>query len=53
MDADLIGLPIRLTVSDRALKQGGVEMKLRTKPEKWIVPLEEVIDRVRVELAGL
>ena len=53
MDADLIGLPIRLTVSDRALKQGGVEMKLRTKPEKWIVPMNEVIDRVKAELAAL
>ena len=28
-DADLIGLPIRLTVSDRALKAGGVELNGR------------------------
>lgn len=28
-DADLIGVPIRLTVGDKALEQGGVEYKLR------------------------
>ncbi len=42
MDADLIGLPLRLTVSERSLKQGGVEFKPRTSEEKQIVPLEEV-----------
>ena len=28
-DADLIGIPLRLTVSKRSLKQGGVEFKRR------------------------
>jgi prolyl-tRNA synthetase len=42
MDADLIGLPLRLTVSERSLKQGGVELKLRTAADVQIVPLEEV-----------
>ena len=42
-DADLIGLPIRLTVSERALGQGGVEMKLRQSTEKTIIPLGEAI----------
>jgi prolyl-tRNA synthetase len=49
-DADLIGLPIRLTVSDRSLSQGGVEFKRRDQAEKVIVPLEEVIGRVRNNL---
>ena len=52
-DADLIGLPIRLTVSERALAQGGVEMKLRNKPEKSIIPLHELAARLRSELAAL
>ena len=52
-DADLIGLPIRVTVSERALAQGGVEMKLRSKAEKVIVPLEETVARLRSELAAL
>ena len=52
-DADLIGLPIRLTVSERALAQGGVEMKLRRQSEKSILPLNEITARVRSELAAL
>jgi prolyl-tRNA synthetase len=52
-DADLIGLPVRITVSERALAQGGVEMKLRSKAEKVIVPLEETVARLRSELAAL
>ncbi|NPV57246.1 MAG: proline--tRNA ligase [Anaerolineae bacterium] len=41
MDADLIGLPLRLTVGERSLAAGGVEFKARDGEEKWIVPLEE------------
>ena len=52
-DADLVGLPIRLTVSERALAQGGVEMKLRSKPEKIIISLNELGARIRSELAAL
>ncbi len=51
MDADLIGLPLRLTVSERALKQGGVEFKRRTADEKWIVPLEDVVTEAQRILA--
>jgi prolyl-tRNA synthetase len=52
-DADLIGLPVRLTVSERALKAGGVEFKRRDRPEKEVVPLGEVTRRVQQELAAL
>lgn len=52
-DADLIGLPIRVTVSERALGQGGVEMKLRAKADKVILPLEETLARLESELAAL
>jgi prolyl-tRNA synthetase len=41
-DADLIGAPIRITVSDRSIRQGGVEVKLRNGQEKRILPLESV-----------
>ena len=48
-DADLIGLPLRLTVSERAFAQGGVEKKLRNQAEKMIVPVDEVVaDTLRV-----
>jgi prolyl-tRNA synthetase len=49
-DADLIGLPLRITVAERSLKNGGVELKRRDCPEKEIIPLEYVLERVRQEL---
>lgn len=52
-DADLLGLPLRLTVAERGLKAGGVELKLRSAEEKTLVPLEEVVSRVKGELARL
>jgi prolyl-tRNA synthetase len=45
-DADLIGLPIRLTISDKSLKAGGVELKRRTESEKVMVGLEEILKSV-------
>lgn len=41
-DADLIGLPLRITVSDKSLKAGGVEVKRRSSDAKEIVPLEMI-----------
>jgi prolyl-tRNA synthetase len=52
-DADLIGVPIRLTVSERALGQGGIEMKLRKASEKTVVPESETIARVGQALEEL
>ena len=46
-DADLIGLPLRITVSERALKQGGVEFKPRRASERFIVPLENAVAAAR------
>lgn len=42
-DADLIGVPLRVTVSERALQQGGVECKRRNEDEKWIASPGEVV----------
>jgi prolyl-tRNA synthetase len=41
-DADLIGLPLRLTVSRRSLEQGGVEFVVRGKDIRQILPLESI-----------
>ena len=41
-DADLIGLPLRLTLSERSLKQGGVEVKVRKSGEISYHPLENI-----------
>ncbi|OGO28461.1 MAG: proline--tRNA ligase [Chloroflexi bacterium RBG_16_54_18] len=52
-DADLIGLPIRLTVSERALQAGGVEFKRRDEEARQVIPPEEVIVKVRETLSAL
>jgi len=52
-DADLIGLPVRLTVSERALAQSGVEMKLRSKPDKAVIPLDAAVAGARSALEAL
>ncbi len=52
-DADLIGLPIRLTVSSRALGEGGVEFKRRDQGEKVIVPRSKIIAHVQAEIEQL
>ncbi len=53
MDADLIGLPLRLTVSERSLERGGVEFKRRDSRERIVVPSAEVLGRVQEEIAAL
>jgi prolyl-tRNA synthetase len=49
-DADLIGLPLRITVADRSLAQGGVELKRRDRPDKRLVPENELVSAIRTEL---
>ncbi len=52
-DADLIGLPVRITISERALGEGGVEMKMRREQVKIIIPLKEVVSHVRMLIRSL
>ncbi len=42
-DADLIGIPVRLTISRRTLKEGRVEFRQRGAPESEPMRLEDVI----------
>ena len=52
-DADLIGLPVRLTVGDRSLKKGVVEVRLRNQEDKSEVAVGEVVGAVRGMLESL
>ncbi len=52
-DADLIGIPIRLTVGSRGLANGQVEMKLRHEDDRSDVPLDQVVERVKDERCSL
>jgi prolyl-tRNA synthetase len=45
-DADLLGMPLRVTVSPRTLESASVELKRRAEKETTLVPVEEAIDRV-------
>lgn len=42
-DADLIGCPIRITVGEKALNEGSVEVKRRVESNSQLVPVEEMI----------
>ena len=46
-DSDLLGLPLRLVVSPRNLRQGVVEVKARSESEATTVPSDQVVERVR------
>lgn len=46
-DADLIGIPTRVVVSARSLKDGGYEIKKRTEEKGRIVSASELIDLLK------
>lgn len=52
-DADLIGVPLRITVGNRALKEGGVEVKLRHQSDKSLVPLDKIVSQAGEIIQGL
>jgi prolyl-tRNA synthetase len=49
-DADLVGLPVRVVVSQRSLKKGGIELKPRSQKESRIVPLADAIRVIQDEI---
>jgi prolyl-tRNA synthetase len=42
-DADLVGIPLRITVGTRGLQEGTVELKIRTSGEQTTLALDEVV----------
>jgi prolyl-tRNA synthetase len=42
-DADLLGMPLRVTISPRTLEKGSVELKRRRETETSLVALEEAV----------
>ena len=51
-DADLIGIPVRITVGDRGLANGEVELKERKAAEARNVPLDAAVAEVARLLAA-
>ncbi|MEW5941529.1 MAG: YbaK/EbsC family protein [Chloroflexota bacterium] len=46
-DADLIGCPVRVTVGERGLQSGTVEVKARTAGESHAVPASDIIFAIK------
>ena len=49
-DADLIGCPIRMTVGEKGLKEGMVELKLRKEKENRLVSIDKIIEGIKSSL---
>jgi len=45
-DADLIGIPLRLTIGGKGLKEGVIELKWRGQKEVMKIPLPEAETRI-------
>ena len=52
-DADLIGLPLRVTLTPRSIQNGGVELRRRDGKETVVVPVEEAAGAVKDHLVQL
>lgn len=46
-DIDLIGIPLKIIIGPKGLKDGKVEIKLRKSGEVKLVPVEQVVENVR------
>ena len=46
-DADLIGIPVRITIGPRALREGLVEIRWRKTGEEWKLPRGQVLEKVK------
>jgi prolyl-tRNA synthetase len=50
-DADLLGMPLRVTVSPRNLEKGSLELKRRTDAESALVPLDGAVAEIKAAIA--
>ena len=46
-DADLIGCPIQIIVSEKSLSSGGVEIRRRSEKESRVIKKEQILDNVK------
>jgi threonyl-tRNA synthetase len=47
----LIGIPVRVTIGKRTVEAGTVDVRARNKKDQKSVPIEQVVDAVKHELA--
>jgi prolyl-tRNA synthetase len=46
-DADLIGVPIRITIGEKSLKEGKIELKARAEQDVNLVEIDNIVDAVK------
>lgn len=46
-DADLLGIPVRAVVSERSMKENGIEIKKRTEEKGQIVSVDELLKMMK------
>jgi prolyl-tRNA synthetase len=46
-DADLLGIPLRVTVSPRTLEKNSAEIKKRSEKEAELVPFEGLVEKLK------
>ncbi len=46
-DADLLGIPVRVTISPRTLEKNSVELKWRSEKESELVPVVRIVARLK------
>lgn len=51
-DADLLGMPLRVTVSPRTLEKASLELKRRPEAESVLVPLDSAPAEIRAAISG-
>ena len=51
-DADLVGIPVRITIGAKTLKQDKVEVKKREEKDFTLVDIHEVVDMVKGIIGG-
>ena len=49
-DADLIGIPLRVVISEKTIASGGYELKKRNQTEMVVLPPERIIDGAKEQL---
>jgi prolyl-tRNA synthetase len=49
-DADLIGIPLRVTIGSRGLKEGAFELKRRTEKEPVMIPIADAVKLLVAEV---
>lgn len=52
-DADLMGIPLRVVISNRSLENNELEVKMRTSEEPEMIKITDSIDNIKLKLKSL